>query len=213
MDDDSFYIKCISGSVDQLRLIFPQRTQENINKLLCLAVSHQKIDIVKHLLQEGANPNAFNQRKMEDIIKTALYGCIDIVKLLFDAGAWMNKRLLCHAGNVEVLKYMIDNYINMLPDNIYTYCLMDFIDTPCDIQNMDIINYLVDNGANIHMSNDKLLILATTYGQFHIVQKFFNGYTPDSTLIQRAFGCAISVSNLCIVKYLHEHGAQVNKHV
>lgn len=200
----------LNGGLDQIRLLCPHWTPGKINKMLCLAVLHQQVDIVEYLLQQGANPDAFDSSNGDNIIIAAVYGCVDIVKLLLDAGAFINICGLVHANSVEVLKYIIDTCRDILPNNIHTFCLKHIIRESHNVQNIDIVDYLVDNGADIHISNNELLSFAATYGQLHIVEKFFNEYTPSSTQIQKAFGCAISISNLTMVKYLHEHGAHVN---
>lgn len=113
---------------------------------LCSAVDYEDLEIVKRVLENGADIEAVNNENMTPLIAAAAYGYLDIVELLLENGA-----------NIEARD---DNYQTALfraVENDY----------------LDIAEYLMDKGANIHIRKDEewtLLMSAAYDGYLELVK-------------------------------------------
>ena len=152
---------------------------------LIVAVVLNKVDIVRLLIDNGANVNIRSDENLTPIIYTDNY---EIAQLLIDNGANVNaidndgQTALMQTENLEVAQLLIDNgadinkqdnedqtaiFINVRDNNIQMVKLL--IDNGADIhirdednetslmysENTDIAQLLIDNGANVNDANKK----------------------------------------------------------
>src|SRR6266576_788770 len=64
--------------------------RSNLGNPLFLAASEGKLDVVRYLLDEGANPNARESSDSTPLAEAAYYGQVDVIKELLLRGADIN---------------------------------------------------------------------------------------------------------------------------
>jgi ankyrin repeat protein len=156
---------------------------ENQKSALTWAVKEAYFDMVKYLVENGANIN--NDILHQTVSRTYIYQThIEIVDYLIKHGADINKideymgytPLCCaiHHGCLEMVKYLIENGANTNNNNLHIACRYN---------HFEIVKYLVELGVDVNSMDN-------------------NGTTP---LI-----LASKNKNIDMVKYLVEHKADVN---
>lgn len=167
---------------------------DNITPLF-YAILSQNIEIVKLLVESGADLNASMKDKGNDSA-TLLFFAIDsqnieIVKLLVDSGADINKASLRDNDNVTPLYLAVD------------------------LENIEIVKFLVDSGADINASlsdNDNVtpLFLAIKSQNIEIVKLLVESGADINIIIDgdiTPFMYAVNMGSYDIAEYLKLKGA------
>jgi ankyrin repeat protein len=112
------------------------------------------IEIVKLLIQNGADVNAGCQFDRTALMQACDYGNIEIVKLLIQNGAEINATAFmgstalmdaCNSGNLEIVKILLDNgALVKVKDNFLETALKNAIRKG----HIEIVNLLLQHGAN-----------------------------------------------------------------
>lgn len=149
-----------------------------------------KLEIVKILLEHGANPNIPTKNKNNfPLLISSDKGNIKIIDFLIKAGADVNQinndnissvMAASYHGNIEIVKLLIENGANvrLVEKNLASPLHLSFGNN-C---NIDIIKLLLDAGADINAKNSSLntpLFLASIKGLTKIVQLFLDYVPPE----------------------------------
>lgn len=191
---------------------------------LYLTSKHKNIEIIKYLIEFGADVNILNEDGDTPLHYASMEGHLEIVKYLIESGADVNildkerdtpLHYASDNGNLDTVKYLIQHGAKINIQNEYD-------ETPLhkasDNQHLKIVKFLLKNNANIniqnnfgdtplHIASDKdnlklVKILIENSGDINVNIKNRYGYTPLHK--------ATSRENLKIIKYLIDSGADVN---
>ena len=113
------------------------------NKILSLCASKNNIEMIKLLVELGANIN---------VIVKDVYGIMDCSLITIS----------CKCNNLTMTKFLLDNGIDVNADNgrpLYYSSTYGYYDT---------VKLLIEYGANIN--NDKAIMAAILFGQYDIVK-------------------------------------------
>ena len=130
--DELMRIISYSNKKDSIKSVIDSFDNVNIfsqfgNTPLIMAVSYQTITIIKELLENGADPNLPNKSPMFPIILASKGNreyCIEIIKMLTDAGAYWGAK--DHKGRYMFDCLNIENSIilkKLYPDKYKEYIL------------------------------------------------------------------------------------------
>ena len=153
------------------------------NTPLMDAAENGQLDVVKYLVDNGANVNTIDKAYRTPLMLAAEKGHLDVVKYLVDKGA-MNAQncaeLAAKNGYLDVVEFLVTKGtdVNARGRN-GTMPLMK----AAGLGQLDVVKYLVDKGADVNAKGE-------------------DGWTP--------LMMAMSDGNLDIVKVLVEKGADVN---
>ncbi len=190
------YMKALEIGASCVLLFGLHRTDKQISDAeLIDAVRNDDIDLVRHYLSSGYNPDAMCDRRGESAIHLAVSnGNLDLIKLLASAGADLNficKKynytpllLAIHIGaSNSVIKTLIDLGADISKETDLGFTPLMYASR---YRSLPFIRLLVESGANVNGSNSRL-------------------ETPSmvSLLSDRE-------DNLEVIKYLIEMGADVS---
>ena len=148
------------------------------------------IEIVKYLVEKGANVNAKNYNRSTPLIIACYENDIEIVKYLVEKGADVNTKdingvtpllIACERNDINIVKHLVENGANVNEKNRFEITPLI---TACQKNDIEIVKYLVEKGANVN-------------------EETKNQDTPLMIALNR--------KNIKIVKYLVEKGANVNE--
>ena len=193
--DQKFLDLCEKGHFKEIEETFEiKEIIRNANLVLLCACGHNNIEMVKRMLELGADinvqPRPFESRGNPisiactlgyiDIVKLLIdivKLLIDIVKLLIDNGADINAsagfnydifKISCMNGNIEVIKFLISYNIN---DSKNRYGETGFM-VACKYGHIEIVKLLLtnDNINDINVNGHSPLIYACGHGYIDIVK-------------------------------------------
>jgi len=147
------------------------------------ATIYNHFEIVKYLIQNGANINVSNGAGNTPLIYASTHGYYDIAKLLLENGA-------------DVNEYMEYGYSALYFASLHG--------------NLEIVKLLIDFGAEINSSEDSALAEACYQGHFDVVKLLIengadiNAGYPNSKPIDQA----TKENHMKIVEYLKSKGAK-----
>ena len=147
-----------------------------------IAVAIDNFEMVKVLVDNGADVNALTFTMEPLIILAIKDGNFKPVKYLIDNGAEVNAKTVfdgetplmvaCQQEALETVKYLLKNGADINSSSSDGKTPL-FIAT--DVGNFDIVQYLVDQGANVHAVTNKgqtLLMYAAMSGNLEMVKYF-----------------------------------------
>ncbi|MBO4405306.1 MAG: ankyrin repeat domain-containing protein, partial [Alphaproteobacteria bacterium] len=202
---------------------------------LLYAVEKKQTDIAELLIKKLVENNISldTMGGTNGLQKTPLYeasrnGSLDIVKLLTENGADLNKRagngispaeIAIQNNNIDIAKYLIEHGVNVNSTDNNGMSLLSQAIVKNSENSVDLVNYLIEKGAKINrQSNDGWTPLheAVQAGNKDIVQILLdhdafvnaadiNGWTPLHEASHKG--------NLGIFKLLEENGANTNAFV
>ena len=187
---------------------------------LIVAVIHQDIHKVRHLLDNGVNVHVVKDLAFKIAFENYLnyVSNISLPKLLIEYGADVNSR------NNHALRTIVNEYQHHT-DILRMKHIGDIprTDHVFDIPRMEhIIKFLIENRADIHMDNDNLLLLAinltleTEYNNFvkYLVEHGADVNAQNGACILKAIEIANTYPKIRntyeLIKYLLEQGAHIN---
>lgn len=156
---------------------------------LCLASKYGNLEIVKYLLEKGADIEAKDKNGMSPLILASKNGNLEIVKYLFEKGV-----------NVEAI------------DKEERTCLMI-----ASIKgHLNIVEFLLEKGADIEAKNKKgetALIKASLAGHLDIAEFLLNCYSNEKIRKLKMYSIMISAleyDNKELVKYLLDNETAID---
>ena len=186
---------------------------ECINKALSIATKQKYWELVKYLIEKGADVNTKAEYERETaLILASEKENLEMVKYLVEKGASnINDalRIASNKGNLEIVKYLVEKGASNI-NQALTVALEE--------KDLELIKYLIEHGANVDYDYDNkvktALIIASETGNFDMVK-----YLVEKGADINAFDDWDSISALMmasrfgyleIVKYLVENGANIN---
>ncbi|KAL3076185.1 hypothetical protein niasHT_038811 [Heterodera trifolii] len=165
------HLECIDGHLEIVKLLV-EGGKADIEKAeadsviewspLMVASLTEKWDIVRYLIEKGANIDQTNSYEGFSIIHFfAIHGHFDLCKLMLDKGINVNKQmhnrttplhLACKHGHLEIVKLLVEEGkadIESADDNRHTPLMIAL----CGHQ-LEIAYYLVEKGAKVDQSAD-----------------------------------------------------------
>ena len=205
---------CKKGRLDVVKYLVKRGAnvnhQNNIGETpLLLACEDGNLDVVKYLIEEkDVNINQVDNYGNNPLSYACKRGRLDVVKYLVDNGVDVNKAgstgwtplfAACVGGHLEVVKYLIENGANINQSDKWGKTPL-FV--ACEKGNKATVKYLIEHGADVNQSDN-------------------TGQTPLSVAkteeiknllrVQIPLVMACANENKATVKYLIEHGANVNQ--
>lgn len=163
-------------------------SSRDLNINLEVAASNGRTDIVKYLVEHGADV-LFSS---EAPVRIAAYnGHLDTVKYLVEHGVGNFIEALVMAAkqnHFEIVKYLVDQGVPITPyiiDEVHDLRMLDYLSQlGVDLHsghnrllriaamdgNLEMVKFLVERGGNIHDLNDDALMSARTGGHTEVVE-------------------------------------------
>lgn len=181
-------------------------TDENGNTMLYYACKYNSEEIIKFLIQFGANPNFCNKYNYTPMMEAARLSSSSIIKLLIDAGGditiinnygYNAIHMAIIENNVTSLKTMIRLYLNYgksININAKINTNHTGLMLAIDNDNIDIVDFMFCCGSSVDNSfiilNDKINEIIST-NSFKLLNRcvYYN-------LIQNISHTAINISNI-----------------
>jgi len=155
----------------------------NLNLDLIKFSNRGKLEIVKYLVENGANIHAKNDQALRN---ASYYGDLEIVKYLVKNGADIHVRNdealrnACYKGQLEVVKYLVKNGADIHVRNDQALRWASYYGY------FEIVKYLVENGADIHEYNDdQSLRNAKTQEIKDYLQSIINTKSNKSLILEK----------------------------
>jgi ankyrin repeat protein len=215
---------------------FKLKMNTSKNVTLCWVSENGHLQIVKYLVENGADIHAINDRPLRSASK---HGYLEIVKYLVENGANIHAKddealtLASYNGRLNVVKYLIEKGANIhaKDDDALKWALQNahlevvkyLVEKGADIHSyddalkwalqnghLDVVKYLVENGANIHANDDYALRLASRNGHLEIVKLLVENGANIHADDDGALIEASKNGHLEVVKYLVENGSNIH---
>jgi ankyrin repeat protein len=160
-------------------------TQENLNYMLLRAAIQKKTDIVKYLLDQGADPTNNDSEALCSVINS---GNLDIIEMLVRAGANIHARNeyplreASEKGDLEIIDYLITEgaIVNVVEDFPWEW-------RPTESR-LYILNLLIEGGYDSCIHFQRALYLSSATGDLaafqYCVEKGANVYENDNLAIR-----------------------------
>jgi ankyrin repeat protein len=185
-----------------------QKTLDKNNLLLAAKDGH--IDIVKLLIDKGADVNAKSSNGWTALMLASETGYIDIAKLLIDKGAdvnakssngWTALMLASKAGHIDIVKLLIDKGVDVNTNrDIGTTALV----SASGAGHIDVVKLLIDKGVDVNAKDNhirKVIMYAYPAHPRKILKR-----NMGMTALMSASGAG----HIDIAKLLIDKGADVN---
>ena len=186
-----------------------------LSKALVKASKEGKLEIVKYLVEKGAQISAFHDEALR--VATGM-GHLEVVKYLVENGANINVKSPYvtdgHAlplweaatyGYFELVKYFLENGAK-IDDMIFQEISLYNSEGYSSEDYFEIIKYLLENGANIHR-DDEVIVFEAEKGHLenikYLLEKGANIHTVEK------FKKKSKTWKPEVVKYLVENGADL----
>uniref|UniRef100_A0A336N437 CSON006168 protein n=1 Tax=Culicoides sonorensis TaxID=179676 RepID=A0A336N437_CULSO len=124
------------------------------------AISRSNLEIVKYLIDRGADVNAKDSNERTALHEVAKHSNLEIVKYFIDHGADVhakdsNKRTALHEvakhSNLEIVKYFIDHGADHCMNLLLAQILkLTALHESIISSNLEIVKYLIDHGAEVN---------------------------------------------------------------
>ncbi|KAI5837291.1 ankyrin repeat-containing domain protein [Morchella snyderi] len=216
-----------SGHTDTAALFL--KFSSNVSTSECqmaldLAIDPRHFDVINTLLAHGVYINGRNDKGYTPLQRAAENGDIDLIKLLLDAGAEVNRKTATqdhptplHAaagnGHLETVKFLIDAGAELDAEAANTTGATA-LQTAAERGHIEVVKLLLDHGARVDIAATRtgrtVLQAAAQGGNIEIVKLLLvigvDLYPKDHKTLQ----AAARSGNIEIVKLLFNAGASVN---
>ena len=199
-----------------------KEVDKQIALALIQAVQKGNFEIVKILVDNGADVNSSASSNTKALILAAEQGKLEIVKYLAENGADVNLRdyynttalMMASFEYLEIVRYLIEQGadVNAKNNNEYTALSQATL-----TGRFEIVKCLVENGIDVNSKDyfkNTALISASENGRVKIV-KYLVEHGADVNIANEINITALSIASQVgcfeIVKYLVENGADVSK--
>jgi|GEM_PF-2445749 len=225
---------CLKENMDMIRTFLHQQLLKNsqdfnINSrdkygrtALSIAVGKRNLEMVKLLVENGADVNIFNRNKYTPLMTSCRNGSLSIVKYLIAHGSdyrIVNQfgesaaHIAYHYENFEIVQYLIDHGFDINSPGKYGTSLLMMA---CEKGHLINLHYFLSKGADVNHQNDLWdtpLIYASEQGYLGIVKALIQqGATTSinytNKLGDTALRIAFTNKFIGLVTYLKSQGAQ-----
>jgi len=184
---------------------------QNYETPLILAVKSKNVDIVKYLVERGADVNHTNIIG-ESVLAMACYGRITKINLT------ILQYLIDHGANINTIYNFEENSIYV---DKKVYCKETPLIFAINRKNIELVKILVENGADVNRKNDYgekmpplYYTLSYDYKNIDIIKYLLHhGANPNEIINDRmdtVFFHAVKNSNDPVIELLVENGADIN---
>ncbi|KAH8813594.1 ankyrin repeat-containing domain protein [Flagelloscypha sp. PMI_526] len=223
-------IAASAAGLDQILpvILATKQKQDDLDQALYGAVGRQvSINVIKLLVENGADLNREEGRYESALSVAALRGSLNVVKFLVEKGAHVNKwggiygytlptlHFAAGNGHLEVVKFLVDKGadVNMGGDWLQGFPL----NAAARKGDLKIVEFLVERGADVNKGGGQhgsALHTAIQNGHLEVV-KFLVEKCADVNKEEGYHGSVLQVAaqkgDLKVVEFLVENGADVNK--
>lgn len=136
-----------------------------INNIFLQSVFHNKLEIVKLLIQDGANINYENSSDENALVISAIFNNGDhtIFNYLIDKGINVNSGVVSGMSllswsmfsNIKIMKKLLDNGVDVNRGYMFNHRPLHFGVTSICMTSPNVINKLIDNGADLNLCNSE----------------------------------------------------------
>ncbi|HNV24282.1 MAG TPA: ankyrin repeat domain-containing protein [Candidatus Omnitrophota bacterium] len=230
------YSQARNGNIPAVKKLLKEKenqNQERLNKALEAAVSGRRIEMIKFLIKQGANPNMTSVGPSPLLINAIMYGYFEAAKTLILLKAdvnvqgykrnisgfqihwhWTPLMAAAYHGQFELIKLLINKKADIHKEGWSQSS--DDIETAADIAaycgHMDILNFLLKKGATI---NPNTIFKVARGGHTQIMELLLKknedinrpGPIEEKTLLMEASWWGHKE----IIELLLKNGAQINK--
>ncbi|MBR5711866.1 MAG: ankyrin repeat domain-containing protein [Thermoguttaceae bacterium] len=189
-------------------------------EVLYYAVFVNDLERVKLLIDKGADVNAKDNRDATPLIVAADNNNFEIVKILVENGADVNAKNVdgftalysaARNGNLEMVQYLVNQGISV-SDSIGA------LHGSVSSGNLELVQWLIAHGADVnsYFHNDTVLAYALECKSRDVLRFLVEqiGVDVNASIHKKiyypALECAVKRNNFETVKYLVEHGANIN---
>lgn len=152
------------------------RTKEQIMTPLIFAINLGKNDVVRTLIEAGADLNATDDMKRPPLINSLETENVEITKLLIKSGADVNRQ--SKFGEIALIGAIQHNSVEIVQMLIQAGADVDVVDqfdrTPlmvaAAIGNIEIFRILLDAGSRFDANNNDYLLMAVKGGNSEIIK-------------------------------------------
>ncbi|MDJ0750591.1 MAG: ankyrin repeat domain-containing protein [Woeseiaceae bacterium] len=170
-----------------IALLFPLAAGAVTNEEFVHAATFEKNDVLRQGLEEGRDVNATDRFGNTVLALTAFDGNDEMVRLLLDRGADVNKAAT--DGSTALM-------------------------LAAQRGELSTVSILIDAGANLELRNtskETALLVAISADEFEIAKRLVDaGANVNVANIQKRSALLIAKKSLDMVRYLVEHGADVD---
>lgn len=208
-----------------------ENENEDIDGLMVLAARYNKLNVVKYLIELGADIHAGDDYALK---VSATNGNLELVKFLVENGADIhaeNETTLINSilnENLDIVKFLIENgavidgndslSVSIVTGNldVFKYIIsigadkIDALKTSADYGQLDFIKYLQSIGTNISAEDDYALKISAANGHLDVVKFLVENGANIHADYETALISSASNGHLGIVKFLVENGADVH---
>ena len=143
------------------------------------ASANNNVELVRLLLDIGADINLANRDGETPLYVASLFGYVKMVRILAERGGNINKankngetplHIASQNGQVEVVKILLEKGANI---NKFDYSLETPLYVASEAGNEEVVRILLENGARVNIPNtvgQTPLMIAVSYGHFEIVE-------------------------------------------
>jgi len=202
-------------------------SKNTFSTFLVYACENENLDLVKLLVEHGANVNLVDENGYSPLISACAYNNSNIAKYLIEHGADINQSfflntplnivyqngtpltIACRNGNEDIALCLLEHGANV-NDKDRSGCTP--ISYACKKGNVNIIRFLMNYGADESQCQFPFipsLIIAYEENDEYMIEYYNEQIIKYNNNVQLCDACAYG--NEIIVKYLVEHGVKVNE--
>ncbi|WP_188153322.1 ankyrin repeat domain-containing protein [Wolbachia endosymbiont of Pentalonia nigronervosa] len=132
---------------------FLRQAQERLNSSLVVAINEGNINLVKKLIEQGADFNVKDNRDMTPLQLAAKNDHLSIVKYLIEEKGVNSSNIFdaVESGCLGLVRYLVDKGIDINTRGSYGSTLLHLAALN---GKLEIVRYLVERGANLSFSDD-----------------------------------------------------------
>lgn len=216
--------RIVKNDIDMIIFLIHTYPEYNINDLLIICIDYNNVQILKHLLQCGADINAINNHSLDKLNIN-----FETIKFIIQLGIELPQETLNqHMVKCFIMDVMMDNVLYLvghgadinymfkfeesrkmniiisndkakIQDGDYKY-VMSALEHMICMGKMDHLKYLINNCYDLMMiESDRLLIIAICNGQYDMAKCFLE---MDSKVDDMGLVCACFFGHLDMLKLL-----------
>ncbi len=174
-----------------------------INFILCFASEGPNLDIVRYLVDKGADIHFENETPL---LRAIEYHNLSIVKYLVDCGADLKKfsdnflERISMYGNSDIIQYLVELGVDFTTSG---KCL----GSACRNNRLITVKIFIENGVDVQTNDNYAIKCASERGYINLVKLLIENGADVTADDNYAIKAAILNNHLDVVELLHSNGA------